>query len=530
MFVSKKLSKVLHFATLAVCALFLSTGNIWAQDITVTGKVTDKSGEPIVGVYVLLDGSRIGTSTDIDGAYSLNVPPTGKLVFTSMGYKDVSVAINGRAVVNTVMEDDAVLLEDVVVTALGIKKERKALGYSVTEMKSTELLKNKQTNVINSLAGKIPGVNITQSSGSAGAGSTIVIRGGNSASESRDNQPLFVVDGIIYDNSTPNGGNSGTDGVTKTATSFSNRVMDINPEDIESMSVLKGAAASALYGSRAADGGVLITTKKGVEGSVKVIFNVKYCCVWANNLLSLQNNYGRGYYNQAGNLEDITAGYTSSWGEAITGNTYDNVAEFCQGGNIFDESVSVAGGNKNGSFYLSASRYDQTGTVPNTGYDKTTVRFNGEQKYGILTVGANVAYSLANTQKTLTTGGLYDGGGNGTMTALYGWSRSDNMSQYLNEDGSKYYMFPTDVILPEDQIENPYWILNKNKLTDKTERVTGGVNANIKVAKWFDINYRVGVDTYGTNQYTYIAPEGNVTEKYQNGRLSKRSEEHTSEL
>ncbi|MBO7764301.1 MAG: carboxypeptidase-like regulatory domain-containing protein, partial [Bacteroidales bacterium] len=151
-----------------MCALFLSLGNAWAQDITVTGKVTDKSGEPIVGVYVLVENTTIGTSTDLDGAYSLTAPSTAKLVYTSMGYKDAVVDVNGRAVIDVVMEDDALLLDDVVVTALGVKKERKALGYSVTEMKSTELLRNKQTNVVNSLAGKVAGVNITQSGGAAG--------------------------------------------------------------------------------------------------------------------------------------------------------------------------------------------------------------------------------------------------------------------------------------------------------------------------------------------------------------------------
>ena len=198
------------------------------------------------------------------------------------------------------------LLEDVVVTAMGIKKEKKALGYAVQDLKSDELLKNKQTNVINSLAGKVAGVNVTQSSGAAGSGSTIIIRGGNSASESRDNQPLFVVDGIIYDNSTVNGGNSGTDGVTKTATSFSNRVMDINPEDIENISILKGAAATALYGSRAADGVIVITTKKGGEGAVKINFNSKYSYSWAGTVPELQGVYGRGYYNQAGVFSDFT--------------------------------------------------------------------------------------------------------------------------------------------------------------------------------------------------------------------------------
>mgnify|MGYP003407522146 CR=1 FL=1 len=518
MFVSKRLSKVLRNAALAMCALFFSLGSAWAQDITVTGKVTDKSGEPIVGVYVLVENTTIGTSTDIDGAYTLTAPSAAKLVFTSMGYKDNVVEIAGRAVIDVVMEDDALLLDDVVVTALGVKKERKALGYSVTEMKSTELLRNKQTNVVNSLAGKVAGVNVTQSGGAAGAGSSIVIRGGNSASESRDNQPLFVVDGIIYDNSTVNGGNSGTDGVTNSATTFSNRVMDINPEDVESMSVLKGAAAAALYGSRAADGVIVITTKKGSsDGSVKVNFSSKYTYSVANSVPEIQSKYGRGSYDMNGTLQ--TDLITSSWGAVNNGPVYDNVKDFFQASNVFDNSFSVAGGHKNGNFYLSASRFDQQGNIQGTGYDKTTFRFNGEQKVGNwLTVGANVSYSVANTQKTLTSSGLYSGGGNGTMTALYGWSRSENMSHWINEDGTKYRMFPNHVL--EDEVENPYWIINKNKMTDQNERITGAVNAGIKFTDWLDLNYRMGVDSYTNDSYTYIAPGGNVNERYQGGRLS----------
>ncbi len=517
MFIQKISSRSLRFVLMTVASLILSAGAMWAQNVKVSGTVKDNAGEPLIGVYVLVEGTTIGTSTDFDGKYTLEAPANANLAFTLMGMKDVVVPVNNRSTIDVVMEEDAVLLEDVVVTAMGIKKDRKALGYSVTEMKADELLKNKQTNVVNSLAGKIAGVNVTQGSGAAGAGSAIIIRGGNSASESSSNQPLFVVDGIVYDNSSTNGGNSGTDGVTNAATTFSNRVMDINPEDIESMSVLKGAAAAALYGSRAADGVVLITTKKGSEGAVKVNVSSKYTYSYAASVPEIQDVYGRGSYNEAGLL--ITENVTSSWGEKNTGATYDNVADFFQGSSVWDNSFSVSGGHKNGNFYLSASRYDQEGVIPGTGYDKTTFRFNGEQKYGKFTASANVSYSVANTDKTLTSSGLYSGGGNGTMTALYGWSRSDNMSKWINEDGTKYLMFPNTAL--EDQVENPYWIINKNKMTDKNERITGAVNLSYEFTDWLNISARIGLDSYNNDAYTYIAPGGNVSEEYQDGRLSK---------
>ncbi len=502
--------------------LVLLPGSMIAQTIRVSGKVTDNSGIPVPGVTVLVAGTTSGVATAPDGSYSINVAPDGVLQFSAIGMETQRVQVNNQSVINVTMAESAIAVEEVVVTALGIEKEKKALGYAVQDLKSDEIMRNKQTNVVNSLAGKVAGVNITQSSGSAGAGSTIIIRGGNSASESRDNQPLFVVDGIIYDNSTVNSGNSATDGMTKNATSFGNRVMDINPDDIESLSILKGAAAAALYGSRAADGVVIITTKRGSEGPVRVDFSTKYSYSWVGILPELQDVYGRGFYNEAGVFNDYT---TQSWGKQITGQAFDNVGTFFQGGNVFDNTISISGGSKNNSYYLSASNFDQTGVVPNTGFDKSTFRFNGDQKYGKLTVGANASYSITSTAKTLTSAGLYNGGGNGTMTALYGWSRSDDIQHYLNEDGTKYRMFEGLQELASD-VENPYWIINKNELTDKVSRFTGGVNTSLDITDWFNVLYRLGFDSYNSGSYTYIAPGGAVLEKYQSGRLNKSTSDY----
>lgn len=487
------------------------------QAKTITGKVVDVAGEPIIGASVLVKGSSTGSVTDIDGKFSVEAPMGSTLVVSFVGYATEEVKVGTASDYTVTLKDDTQSLSEVVVTAMGIKKEKKALGYSVSDINSKELMKNKQTNVVNSLAGKIPGVNITQAGGAAGAGSNIVIRGGNSASESRDNQPLFVVDGIIYDNSTVNTGNSGTDGMTKTATTFSNRVMDINPEDIESMSVLKGAAAAALYGSRAANGVIIITTKKGEEGAVRVNVSSKYTYSWANKLPEVQKLYGRGEYNTSGAFIDKTM---DSWGDRIDGMAYDNIDDFFQGSSVWDNSVSVSGGSKNGSFYLSGSNYHQSGIIPTTGYDKTTFRFNGEQKYGILTVGANVSYSQASTDKTLTSAGLYGQGGNGAMTAVYGWPVDDQMSRYLNDDGSKYRILEGLQDL-EDDVENPYWILNKNTLTDETSRFTGAVNASLKLTDWWDVSARAGIDKYTTSSNTLRRPGGAVKQIYQNGYMSK---------
>ena len=506
-------------------ALLVPMGAVLAQNISVSGTVTDKNNEPLPGVYVVLQGTKTGTSTDVDGSYVLSAPADGTLLFTSMGMKDVVVPINGKKVINVTMEEDALMLEDVVITALGIKKERKSLGYAVTDLKSDELMKNKSANAITSLSGKIAGVNITQSSGAAGSGAQIILRGGTSGSEGKDNQPLFVVDGIIYDNSSNVVGNSAFDGSMRSATTSSNRVMDINPDDIENMSILKGPAASALYGSRAANGVVLITTKKGKEGSIEVNLNSKLSTSWAKNLPSVQKEFARGFmqdnYDNSGKYIGTTYNdfAYNSWGERTNAQTYDNIGNFFEGGLILDESLSISGGTQNSSFYLSGSYYDQDGIVPTTGYRKYAFRFNGEQKAGIFTFNANAAYSDAHTDRTLTGAALYGSSGTGALYAVYNWSPFDDMSHYLNADGTRYRMFD-DKLDPWAERDNPYWLVNKNKMYDNVERFTGSVGIKADVAKWWFIQYKLGVDSYTQTASNRIAANGAIKQVWQRGMMS----------
>jgi len=503
---------------LLFCSGVMLSTSLWAQTKTVTGKVTNASdGGTMPNVTVSIKGKSVSTQTKPDGSFTINAEPGDILIFRAVGSQERQQLVGTNATINVALSGSEEALEEVVVTAMGIKKEKRALGYAVQDIKSDELMKNKTANVVNSLAGKIAGVNVTQSSGAAGAGAQIILRGGTSLE--RDNQPLFVVDGIIYDNSTPIGGNSGFDGMQATSTSNSNRVMDINPEDIENVSVLKGPAAAALYGSRAAAGAVVITTKRGSEGRVEIGFSSRFSANWANRLPEQQGKYKRGYYNSAGTLDSYT---TQSWGEEFKSGdkVYDNVGDFFRTATVFDNTVNVTGGNKNGSFYLSGSRFDQQGIIPETGYGKTAFRFNGDQKFGKLSVGANVAYTLANTDKTLTSAGLYGSGGAGAISSVYGWSRSDDMKKYLNDDGTKYRMFEGLQEL-QDDVENPYWTINKNKLTDNTERITGSINANMNIFDWWNVSYRVGMDSYLTKNSTLIAENGAVKQLWQNGMMSE---------
>lgn len=493
-----------------------------AQTGKATGTVTDSNGEPLIGATVMLKGTKKGAATDLDGKFAIDAPVGSTLVISYVGSKTQEVKVTGAPI--NVKLSGTTDLDEVVVTAMGIKKDRKALGYALDNVNSDELMKNKSANAINSLAGKVAGVTITQTSGAAGAGSQIVLRGGTSLE--RDNQPLFVVDGVIYDNSTSSIGNSAYDGMQAAATTNSNRVMDINPEDIESMSILKGPAASALYGSRAAAGVVIITTKKGQEGSVEVNLSAKYTTSWVKNLPKTQTSYKRGKYNglDANGKAIIDTYTTESWGEAYQAGDqiYDNIGDFFQQGGAWDTNISVSGGNKTGNFFLSGSFFDQDGNIPTTGFKKTTFRFNGEQKWKMFTFGANVAYSQSRTSKTLTSAGLYNSSGTGSMVALYGWPRSENMKHYLNEDGTPYRMFEGQQERSSD-VENPYWMLDNYSMKDNTERFTGSFNIKADITDWWWISYRMGIDSYTTENANRIAENAAVKDLWKNGMMSENS-------
>jgi ferric enterobactin receptor len=511
--------KLLQLLTSLLVLIVLLPSQGMAQQRTISGTIKSENQSPLEGVTIGVKNTNRITQTDVNGHFSIQAATGETLVITSVGYAAQELKVNNSSDFSITMNASGVNMNEVVVTALGIPKQRKALGYSVTDLSAQELMKNKNTNIVNSLAGKVPGVNVTQFSGAPGAGASITIRGATSTSETRQNQPLFVIDGIIYDNSTTVTGNTGTDGLSRSNTTYSNRVMDINPEDIETLTVLKGAAAAALYGARAADGVIVITTKKGAEGRVTVNVTSKLSTSWANKLPEAQKIFGPGSISSNGVVN--TDSYIS-WGPKIPADStiYDNIGNFFQHGLIYDNNVNVSGGSKNGSFYLSGSNFKQTGIVPNTAYGKTTFRFNGEQKYGPLTLNANVAYSVANTDRTLTSAGLYQSGV-GSMQELYNWPQTYDIRNYINPNGTQHRIYATTITDLANDVDNPFWIINQDKLTSKTNRFTGGINGNIKVTNWWDITGRLGYDQYSTNDYTFIAPGSAVIAKYQNGRLSK---------
>ena len=498
----------------------LST-SLWAQTKTISGKVTNASdGTSMSNVTVSIKGKAVSTQTNPDGSFTIKADPGDVLIFSTIGSKPLQQTVGSSSTVNIALSNSEEALTEVVVTAMGIKKEKKALGYAVQDIKADELMKNKNPNVINSLNGKIAGVNVTNSGGAPGASANIVIRGGTSLE--RDNQPLFVIDGIPMDNSTGQGDNSAFDGNQSISTTNGNRALDINPEDIESMSVLKGPAAAALYGLRAAAGAIVITTKKGKEGAATVGISSRFGLNWVNKLPEQQSKYKKGsYYNGA--YIDQTF---ESWGDAFGSGDkqYNNMKDFYQTAQIVDNSFNISGGSATGNFYLSGSNIYQSGVVPTTDFKRSTVRFNGEQKLGIFTFGVNASYSTSNTRKTLTGSGLWGSGGGGYMEGVLVWPKNYDMKDYLNLDGSNKYLIPD--LEPESNMDNPYWTINKNPQTDKTDRILGSAYTNIKVTDWFDVTYRLGIDNYTSQFNSIIYPGSSVKVAWQNGMISNTDKKY----
>ncbi|MFB6454894.1 SusC/RagA family TonB-linked outer membrane protein [Chitinophaga sp. Hz27] len=511
--------KKLRLLTIMSLIVLLLPHLVYAQQV-ISGTVTSSEREALPGVTVRVKSNNVNTTTDAQGHYSIKANPGQALEFSFIGFKNQTVIVGSTNKIDIVLVSTETGLNEVVVTALGIKKERKGLGYAVQEIKSTELLKNKDPNLINSLNGKIAGVNVTNSGGAPGSSASIIIRGGTSLE--RNNQPLFVIDGVPMNNSTGQGDNSAFDGSVNISTTNSNRAMDINPEDVESISVLKGPAAAALYGLQAAAGAIVITTKKGVEGKAVISVTPRFTTNVVNRLPKQQSKYKQGS-NYTGAFTDQTG---LSWGpEFAPGEkVYNNMGDFFQAAHAFDNSFNISGGTKNNKFFLSASNLTQTGIVPTTGYDRSSVRFNGEQVLGRFTFGVNATYAVSSTQKTLTGTGLWGSNGSGYMESIIAWPRSDNMKNWLNPDGSKHRLIPN--IPLDDDSDNPYWLINKNPQSDQTNRFIGSIYTNVKVTNWLDATYRLGLDNFTTNFRSLISPGSSVKLAWQNGMLSETNKRY----
>ena len=473
----------------------------WAQAQEITGTVTDASDDSTLpGVNVVVKGTTLGTVTDIDGNYRINADGTATLVFSSVGYQGSEVPINGRSTVDAALEEDVTALEEVVVTSFGIKRDKKALGYAVQEISSEEITETQQPNVVNALRGKVAGVTIQSSGGQPGAGANIVIRGLTSLSPGADNQPLFVVDGIPISNSTVSGDVLPSAGSNALGSSEqfaqSNRAVDINPNDIENLSILKGPAATALYGLRAANGAVIITTKKGQAGRATVSLSSSFGWDVINKSPDIQTRFREGRFGRLRFLSDGSPLRFQTFGPPAVASTpvFDNYRDFFETGTRFDNSVNVSGGNENTTFFASASRLDQRGIVPFSEWDRTTVKLSASTK-------ASEKVGVSGTFNYINSGGVRSNGGDKSIfSSLSYYSPTFDVNDYINPDG-------TQRDFSDGIIDNPRYVARFASLNDNVNRMIGNVGVTYQITDWLNLDYKIGTDFYSDTR-NRIAPVG----------------------
>ncbi len=493
---------------LFLCAIGIS--GVLAQTKTITGVATSASdGMTLPGVSVSVKGTTLGTVTDIDGKYSLKVPDDATtIVFSFIGMKTKEVEITST-VIDVAMESGDIALDEIVVTSMGISREKKSLGYAVQEVGSDDIASSASKNMIDAINSKIAGVQIQNSGGQAGSGTGMVIRGFSSINYS--NQPLYVVDGVPINNDVVSHSSAGTPSA--------NRAVDLDPEQIESMSVLKGGAATALYGIRAANGAVIITTKKGSQKQgLKIDYNFSYSLDKPNHLHEWNSDYARGRYGQYSNLThwswgahydtnplfptgtvlDLDGdGTTEDVGGQAIPQYKDNYSRFWQDGNSKTHSLSASGGSETGTFFVSVSRLDQEGITPNQDYDKTSFVVNVSQKIKEkITVYAKANYINTGGTRFRTASGILDG--------LSYWHNMWDVNSYPWKNpatGDKTWF--------SGGVPHPQWVVNEEGEDWRLNRLIGNIGFDYKIAPWLTMKYTAGVDTYAESREE-IRPFGSV--------------------
>ncbi|MDB4901984.1 MAG: SusC/RagA family TonB-linked outer membrane protein [Mucilaginibacter sp.] len=466
-----------------------------AQEVTVKGTVTDDHNQPIPGVNVRVSGSNIGTSTSVDGKFTISATANSSLVFTYIGFVSQTVNLNGKLVVNVSLQPDQRLLEAVTITALGIEQKTKTLTYATQKVSSEDINTVKDDNFINALAGKAAGVVITKGTGGPGSSARVEIRGqksfgGNSA-------PIYVIDGIPIGQASGGTASGYSDGDSGDALS------NINPDDIESIEVLKGAAAAALYGSAAANGALLITTKKGKAGNSRIDFSSSTSFDTPIDLPNTQTRYGRT--NPTAN---------DMWGGKVTGSSNAFIKSFFNTGQNYINSVSLSGGSELATFYASYANTSATGIVPNNSMTKHNFTIKGSAKFlkNKLTVDGSVNYINQKMENPPKAGFYYS-----PIFSLYLFPTDDNFGNY---DKNHYQVWNASRGLYDQNWpyirneastnQNPYWIANKNLNENFTGRTISSFKAKLDITKWLYIQARTTLDvtdnTYQSKNYAGTDP------------------------
>jgi TonB-linked SusC/RagA family outer membrane protein len=476
---------------------FLFAINVLAQQITVTGKVTSaEDGMPIPGASVKIKGAKTSAQTGTAGLYSIKANPGDVLQFSYLGF--VTKEQNAATIVNVTLNPDSKVLNEVVVTALGQKVTRRSLGTSEQTVKGQDIADTQRENFINALQGRVAGIEVTSSSGVPGASSSITIRGVSSISGS--NQPLFVVDGLPIDNKTLStsaffSDNSSNTSFSNRGVDFTNRAADINPEDIESLVVLKGPEAAALYGIDAANGAIVITTKRGKAGKGSINYNNSFRIEKTRTSPEIQSRFGLG----SGGVGGATS--LSYFGPEYAPGTqlYNNVDNFFETALTQKHNLSIEGGAQDMSYRISSSYTNQNGVVPNSAYDRLTLNGSTTGKVNEwfkIDLSMNYSYSVNNQP--------FKGAG-GPLLGLLLWPQQDDARNYLNPSGTRRTF--ADITNLAGEIENPYFNVNKNKINSINNRITSNFGFTISPVKWVSLKTNIGIDAYNNKSLIFRHPE-----------------------
>jgi len=494
-----KFKQLLKRFILPLLSVFVFCYSAYAQTVTLKGKVTDEKGEPIVGASVKIKGTSVGSVTNTGGLFSLNYNGQGTLIVTAIGFTAHEVKLAGQAQINVALAEDNKVLNEVVVTALGIKRDKRILTYSSQEIKGESLAQSKEPNLVNAIAGKVAGVQVTSSSGTPGSSARIVIRGGSSFFGT--NEPLMVIDGVPVDNSETGNLNSGPG---------TNRIADIDPSIIASMNVLKGAAATALYGSKGANGVVIITTKNGALNQKPLITFSSDFSGEKPLLPQIQNKYSQGtngiYY------DGVNKKTSTSWGARMDtlkingqpAKVYNQSDLFFKTGHTYNNTVNIGGGGSNSTYLISYSNFNQQGTVPTTKFLRNTF-FAKYSAQVLKNLNTTFQLNYSNSQNDrLPEGYALES----PVWTIFTAPVSYNLQPYLNADGTqRLYRFSRN---------NPYWVLDNIKNHSSVNRFLPTFTADYKPLPWLTITERFGADVY-TEMDRYHESTQSVSNP--NGRL-----------